>query len=77
VELPPLLANVSGWGIFLCCWLQVCGGEENKWDYKRVDGLLMEERQGAMFVLPLSAIIETGNHIAEANVRKNSCGLFG
>ncbi|MBB5325885.1 hypothetical protein HNQ34_002991 [Anoxybacillus tepidamans] len=36
----------------------------------------MEERQGATFVLPLAAIIETGNHIAETNVYKNSCGLL-
>ncbi|ANB62048.1 hypothetical protein [Anoxybacteroides amylolyticum] len=65
--------------IFLCCWLQVpvketCGGEENKWDYKHVDGLLMEEeRQGATFVLPLAAIIETGNHIAQATKNHYEC----
>lgn len=63
----------------LCCWLQVpgketCGTKESVWDYKRVSDLLAEEeRQGAMFVLPLATIIETGNHIAQSAKDRYEC----
>ncbi|MDE7387801.1 MAG: hypothetical protein K2M97_00955 [Muribaculaceae bacterium] len=57
----------------LCTWLKVpgketCGPDNNRWDFKRVDDeitRLIDE--GAMFVLPLATIIETGNHIAQSN----------
>lgn len=38
-----------------------------------MDGLLMEERQGATFVLPLAAIIETGNPIVQATKNRYEC----
>jgi hypothetical protein len=63
----------------LCCWLEVpgketCGTSENQWDYTRVQQLLdEEEKQGALFVLPLATIIETGNHIAQAAKDRYEC----
>ncbi|MEI2579640.1 hypothetical protein [Scytonema sp. PRP1] len=36
-------------------------------DKKRVDEFLKKEEDSAYFVLPLAVIIETGNHIAQAN----------
>lgn len=33
----------------------------------------MEERQGATFVLPLAAIIETGNPIVQATKNRYEC----
>jgi hypothetical protein len=56
----------------LCVWLEVpgmdnCGPNGDKWDKKRVEAKIQEERSaGATFVLPLATIIETGNHIAQA-----------
>ncbi len=56
----------------LCVWLSVpgketCGAQDDPWDKKRVDEKLKEEQQlKTIFVLPLAAIIETGNHIAQA-----------
>jgi hypothetical protein len=60
----------------LCVYLGVpgkdtCGSDKNKWDKKRVDELLQkEEKQSTTFVLPLAAIIETGNHIAQASSKR-------
>jgi hypothetical protein len=60
----------------LCVYLQVpgketCGSDNDKWDNKRVqERFKQEEEQGAKFVLPLATIIETGNHIAQANSRR-------
>ncbi len=57
----------------LCVYLRVpymdaCGPEGNKWDYHRVSGKINEEiSQGSLLVLPLATLIETGNHIAQAN----------
>jgi len=57
----------------LCCWLQVPGKDEagpleDRWNFKRIDDLLKtEEAQGSTFVLPMATLIETGNHIAQAN----------
>lgn len=57
----------------LCTWLKVpgketCGPDNNRWDYKRVDDEITRMiAEGAMFVLPLATIIETGNHIAQSN----------
>lgn len=56
----------------LCVWLRVpsmspCGPQDDSWDYDRVNAKIEEERQaGTLFVLPLAAIIETGNHITHA-----------
>ncbi len=56
----------------LCVWLSVpgketCGSKDDPWDKKRVDEKLKQEQQlKTTFVLPLAAIIETGNHIAQA-----------
>lgn len=50
-------------------WLDVpgmspVGPESDKWDKKRVSQKISDEIElGTLFVLPLAAIIETGNHI--------------
>lgn len=55
-----------------CVWLKVpdmetCGSGDNVWDYERVAKKIKEEIDaGTTFVLPLAAIIETGNHITHA-----------
>jgi hypothetical protein len=57
----------------LCCWLQVpgketCGTTKDKWNFHRVNAKIQEELAAhTTLVLPLAAIIETGNHIAQAN----------
>lgn len=56
----------------LCCWLKVPGKEEagpvhDRWDHNRINSLLnLEQKAGSIFVLPIAALIETGNHIAQA-----------
>ncbi|WGD30170.1 hypothetical protein AncyloWKF20_20875 [Ancylobacter sp. WKF20] len=55
----------------LCCLLDVpgketCGSDADRWNNERVSALL-EQRAGAVRVLPLATIIETGNHISQAN----------
>ncbi|MEK7990689.1 MAG: hypothetical protein VSS52_006750 [Thiotrichaceae bacterium] len=57
----------------LCVWLEVPrkkegGANNDKWDKARVDQKLAdEEQQGTTFVFPLASLIETGNHIAQAD----------
>jgi hypothetical protein len=57
----------------LCCWLKVPGKDEagpveDRWNFKRIDDLLKSETtSGSTFVLPIATLIETGNHIAQAN----------
>ncbi|MBF0310153.1 MAG: hypothetical protein HQL56_11555, partial [Magnetococcales bacterium] len=57
----------------LCVWLQVpgkesCGATTDPWDFKRVADLIQkEEKAGSTFVLPMAAIIETGNHISQCS----------
>lgn len=57
----------------LCCLLGVpgkdtCGTNEDSWDQNRAKKFLEDEtNKGAFVVLPLATIIETGNHIAQAN----------
>ena len=57
----------------LCCWLKIpgkdqCGPSSDRWNYDRINQLVQEEQeQKSTFVLPLATIIETGNHIAQAN----------
>jgi hypothetical protein len=43
-----------------------CGPETDKWDHARI-ARLVEERQmdGTLFVMPIAAILECGNHIAQ------------
>ena len=60
----------------LCVWLDVanmktCGPDSDTWDKQRVEKKFNEETQSkTTFVLPLASIIETGNHIAQANRRR-------
>ena len=55
----------------LCCWLKVpgqdtCGPNYDKWDFDRIDRTIADEMEKrSTFVLPLAAIIETGNHITQ------------
>lgn len=57
----------------LCVYLKVpfmneCGPDYDKWDYNRVAGKIDDEiSQKSLLVLPLAALIETGNHIAHAS----------
>lgn len=59
----------------LCVWLEIpgkttCGSLQDKWDKARVNAVIeREEQQGTLFVLPLASLIETGNHIAQANCK--------
>ncbi|NEQ72580.1 MAG: hypothetical protein F6K23_05550 [Okeania sp. SIO2C9] len=60
----------------LCVYLgipgkETCGSEDNKWDKVKVYEILeKEEKAKTIFVLPLATIIETGNHIAQANSKR-------
>lgn len=63
----------------LCCWLQVpgkdtCGPNDDQWNKARVDAVL-NANAGATIVLPLATIIETGNHIAQAQGDRHSVAL--
>lgn len=55
----------------LCTWLRIngketCGPDDNRWDYARVNKKIETEiAANTVLVLPLAAIIETGNHIAQ------------
>ena len=57
----------------LCVYRKVpymddCGSDDNKWDYKRVtEKIDTEISKKSLLVLPLATLIETGNHIAQAN----------
>ncbi len=68
-----LIINTS----ILCVYLQVpgketCGSQGNKWNKIKVDEILEKEEKTktTLFVLPLAAIIETGNHIAQAATKQ-------
>lgn len=60
----------------LCVYLGIpgkdtCGSDNNQWNKQRVEDLLKKEEQNSTtFVLPLAAIIETGNHIAQATTKR-------
>lgn len=64
----------------LCVWLEVpsmgdCGPDDDKWDRKRVaDKIAAEEQDATTLVLPLASIIETGNHIAQAEHSRRERG---
>lgn len=57
----------------LCVYLKVpfmeeCGPNNDKWDYNRVcEKINYEIAQKSLLVLPLAALIETGNHIAHVS----------
>lgn len=57
----------------LCCWLAVpgketAGPEADRYDKDRVTLILHhEESNGSTFILPIATLIETGNHIAQAD----------
>ncbi len=65
----------------LCVWLNVpgmtdCGPDHDKWDSHRVaEKIHAEEQAKTTFVLPLATIIETGNHIAQAQHSRRERGL--
>lgn len=45
-----------------------CGPASDRWDYKRIDRHLKDqEARGGLFVMPLAAVLETANHIANSN----------
>lgn len=60
----------------LCCWLKVPGKDEagtvdDRWTFERVDSEIRQAKaEGAILVLPLATLIETGNHIAQAGQRR-------
>jgi hypothetical protein len=71
----------------LCCWLQVPGKEtagsgDQKWNFARIDDLLKRRlNDGCYLVLPLATVLETGNHISQAQalrfeVAKELCRLL-
>jgi hypothetical protein len=44
-----------------------CGPQEDEWDYARIESHLKKQAaEGALFVLPLAAIIETAKHISQS-----------
>lgn len=57
----------------LCVYLGVpdmddCGPDNDKWDYERVATKIEKEiNNNSTLVLPMATLIETGNHIAQAN----------
>ncbi len=57
----------------LCVYLKVpymddCGSDNHKWNYQRISKKINSEiNQNSLLVLPLATLIETGNHIAQAN----------
>lgn len=63
----------------LCTWLKVvgketCGPDNDRWDYERVRDKIDTEiaSNSTLLVLPLAAIIETGNHIAQCSGDRHS-----
>lgn len=62
----------------LCVFLKVpymdnCGSINDKWDYQRVaEKIDREIKQNSFLVLPLATLIETGNHIAQANGERHA-----
>ena len=57
----------------LCVWLKVpskatCGSDDDQWDFERVSKAIDHHvKEKNSLILPLTSIIETGNHIAQAN----------
>lgn len=45
-----------------------CGSDKNKWNYERISKKIKNEiKNKSTLVLPMATLIETGNHIAQAN----------
>lgn len=67
-----LIIDTSILCVYLCVpGKETCGAEDNKWDKIKVDEILAKEKETkTTFVLPLAAIIETGNHIAQAKTKR-------
>lgn len=65
----------------LCCWLEIPGKEtagpgNDRWNHDRIDRLLKTEAaRGSIFVLPIAALIETGNHIANCTGNRYSLAM--
>lgn len=61
----------------LCVWLQVpgketCGTDNARWTYESVKQKIdLEIQNNSTLILPLATVIETGNHIAQANGDKH------
>lgn len=55
----------------LCVWLEVpgkeeCGPQKDRWNFDRVNKKIEEAgKNRSVFVLPMAALIETGNHISQ------------
>jgi hypothetical protein len=64
----------------LCVWLDVpgmatCGPDKDKWDKSRVEQKTNAEIDArSTLVLPLATLIETGNHIAQAQHSRRERG---
>jgi hypothetical protein len=60
----------------LCVWLKVpgletCGPDQDRWDFKRVKQEIKKHlAAGSSLIIPLTTIIETGNHIAQATANR-------
>jgi hypothetical protein len=67
----------------LCCWFKIpgketCGPETDSWNHSRISELVKrEQKKGALFVLPVASIIETGNHIAQAKGNRFNNQIYG
>lgn len=63
----------------LCCLLRIPGKEtagptSDQWDSNRITELVKrEEKLNSTFVLPLATLIETGNHVSQANTLRFEC----
>ena len=66
----------------MCVWLKVPGretaGKENEWTYDKVSKYIDEEiKKGTKLCLPITSVIETGNHIAHVRGnRENAANAF-
>lgn len=59
----------------MCVWLKVPGketaGKDNEWNYENVSAHIDEEiKKGTQLCLPMTSVIETGNHIAHIKGNK-------
>lgn len=65
----------------LCCWLEVpgkqtAGSRDDPWTTERIATLIKTETaKGSVLVLPIASLIETGNHIAQAQSRRHECAV--
>ncbi len=61
----------------LCCFIQVAGKDtagsgKNLWNHGRAKSYIEQEiKRGSTLVLPLATLIETGNHIAQAQSERH------